>query len=107
MPLLVDLSRRDIVDVLTRQAGLLRDDDDLLEELAAMVDVTDARALSAAPAALARRAVRQWLADPTPPDAATVERVLGVARGNARACDVGGGREVRRSRQRLGLHTVG
>ncbi len=106
MPLLVDLSRRDIVDVLTRQAGLLRDDDDLLEELAAMVDVTDARALSAAPAALARRAVRQWLADPTPPDAATVERVLGVARGNARACDVGGGREVRRSRQRLGLHTV-
>lgn len=107
VPLLVDLSRRDIVDVLTRQAGLLRDDDDLLEELAAMIDVTDARALSAAPAALARRAVRQWLANPTPPDAATVERVLDVARGNARACDVGGGREVRRSRQRLGLHTVG
>lgn len=107
MPLLIDLAKRDMVDVLVRQAGLLRDDDDLLEELAAMIDVTDARALSAAPAALARRAVRQWLANPTPPDAATVERVLNVARGIARACDVGGGREVRRSRQRLGLHDVG
>lgn len=103
VPLLVDISRRDIVDVLTRQAVLLRDDDDLLEELAAMIDVADARALSAAPAALARRAIRQWLAHPTPPDAATIERVLSVARGDAKACEVGGGREVRRSRQRLEL----
>jgi tRNA(Ile)-lysidine synthase len=103
VPLLVDISQRDIVDVLTRQAGLLRDDDDLLEELAAMIDVTDAKALATAPLALARRAVRQWLAHPTPPDAASVERVLSVARGDMRACDVGGGRQVRRSRQRLEL----
>lgn len=107
VPLLVDISKRDIVDVLTRQAGLLRDDDDLLEELAAMIDVADARALATAPAALARRAIRQWLANPKPPDAATIERVLSVARGDVRACDVGGGREVRRSRQRLELLTSG
>jgi hypothetical protein len=62
--------------------------------------------LSITPVALARRAVRQWLASPLPPDAATVERVLAVARGEADACDVGGGREVRRSRQRLGLRTI-
>ena len=106
VPLLVDISKRDITDVLTRQAGLLRDDDDLLEELAAMIDTSDALALSAAPPALARRAIRQWLAHPTPPDAATIERVLSVARGHAKACDVGGGREVRRSRQRLELRTT-
>ncbi|MFM8644379.1 MAG: tRNA lysidine(34) synthetase TilS [Actinomycetota bacterium] len=104
MPLLIDISKRDIVDVLVRQAELLRDDDDLLDELAAMIDVTDARALSAVPIALARRAVRQWLANPLPPDASTIERVLAVARGDAAGCDVGAGRQVRRSRQRLGLH---
>ncbi|MFM8714174.1 MAG: TilS substrate-binding domain-containing protein, partial [Actinomycetota bacterium] len=104
MPLLIDISKRDIVDVLVRQADLLRDDDDLLDELAAMIDVTDAKALSAAPVAVARRAVRQWLANPLPPDASTIERVLAVAHGDAAGCDVGAGRQVRRSRQRLGLH---
>ena len=104
VPLLRNISHRDVVDVIVRQADLLRDDDDLLEELAAMIDVTDAKALRDAPPALARRAVRQWLANPLPPDASTVERVLAVARGDATACDVGAGRQVRRSRQRLGLH---
>ena len=106
LPLLSDIAKRDVVDVLVRQARTLRDDDDVLEELAAMIDPTDAKALSLAPVALARRAVRQWLANPLPPDAATVERVLAVARGEANACDVGGGREVRRSRQRLGLRPI-
>lgn len=103
IPLLADISKRDIVDVLVRQAQLLRDDDNLLDELAALIDVTDAKALSAAPSALARRAVRQWLSNPLPPDSATVERVLAVARGETTACDVGAGRNVRRSHQRLGV----
>jgi tRNA(Ile)-lysidine synthase len=107
VPLLVDIAKRDVVDVLARQAAILRDDDDVLEELAAMIDPTDARAISAAPLPLARRAIRQWLSNPKPPDLATVERVLAVARGEANACDVGGGRSVRRSRQRLELHVVG
>jgi tRNA(Ile)-lysidine synthase len=106
MPLLVDIAKRDVVDVLARQAAILRDDDDVLEELAAMIDPTDARAISAAPLPLARRAIRQWLSNPKPPDLATVERVLAVARGEANACDVGGGRSVRRSRQRLELHII-
>lgn len=103
LPLLGDIARRDIVDILVRQAAVLRDDNDLLEELAAMIDVADAQALSAAPVALARRAVRQWLSNPKPPDTATVERVLAVARGETRACEVGAGRRVRRSQQRLEL----
>ena len=101
--LLGDIAKRDVVEVLVRQADVMRDDDDLLEELAAMIDVEDAKALATAPVALARRAVRQWLANPLPPDAATVERVLAVAHGDATACEIGNGREVRRSHQRLGI----
>jgi tRNA(Ile)-lysidine synthase len=103
LPLLDELARRDLVPVLTRQADLLRDESDLLDDLAAAIDPTDAKLLAAAPLPLARRAVRLWLATDHPPDAATVERVLAVARGDAPACDVGAGRRVERSRQRLRL----
>ena len=92
--------------MLARQAELLRADADLLEELAAGLDPTDARALAAAPLPLARRAVRRWLrtgAEQHPPDRATVDRVLEVARGATVACEVGGGRAVRRSHGNLFL----
>jgi tRNA(Ile)-lysidine synthase len=103
LPLMAELSARDPVPVLTRQAALARDDDTLLESFAAVLDPTDARALAAAPIALARRAVRRWLAGAHPPDAATVERVLAVARGEVVATEVGGGRRVERHRQQLTL----
>lgn len=101
LPLMESLAKRDLVPVLTRQADLLRDDDDLLNELAAALDPTDALALASAPIALARRAIRSWLTNPLVPDSATVERVLEVARGNTLACDIGLGRQVRRSQQQL------
>jgi len=101
LPLLESLAKRDLIPVLTRQADLLRDDDDLLNELAAALDPTDAVALAHAPIALSRRAIRSWLTNPLVPDSATVERVLEVARGNTLACDIGLGRQVRRSQQRL------
>ena len=101
LPLLESLAQRDLVPVLTRQADLLRDDDDLLNELAGALDPTDAVALAHAPIALSRRAIRSWLTNPLVPDSATVERVLEVARGNTLACDIGLGRQVRRSQQRL------
>ena len=101
LPLLESLAKRDLVPVLTRQADLLRDDDDLLNELASALDPTDALALTNAPIALSRRAIRSWLTNPLVPDSATVERVLDVARGNTLACDIGLGRQVRRSQQRL------
>jgi tRNA(Ile)-lysidine synthase len=101
LPLLESLAKRDLVPVLTRQADLLRDDDDLLNELASAIDPTDALALAVAPVALSRRAIRLWLTNPLVPDSATVERVLEVARGNTLACDIGLGRQVRRSQQRL------
>ncbi|HRE02512.1 MAG TPA: TilS substrate-binding domain-containing protein, partial [Ilumatobacteraceae bacterium] len=85
----------------TRTADVLRAESDLLDDLATAIDPTDARALSDAPRALARRAVRMWLGGSPPVDFATVERVLAVARGDAGACDTVDGRRVRRSRQRL------
>jgi tRNA(Ile)-lysidine synthase len=104
MPLLDDVADRDTAGLLARAAALLADDADLLDELASALDPTDARALIAAPLPLARRAVRSWLCrDGYPPDRATVDRVLDVARGDASATDVGAGRRVRRSSQRLHL----
>lgn len=103
LPLLDDLAGRDVAAVLARQAELLRADDELLDSLAAVLDPTDAVALAAAPLPLARRAVRNWLRGEHPPDAATVERVLDVARGDAVACEIGGGRRVSRRAQLLTL----
>ncbi|TVR24649.1 MAG: tRNA lysidine(34) synthetase TilS [Ilumatobacter sp.] len=102
LPLLDRLAGRDMVPLLTRTADLARDDSQLLDELASTLDPTDARAVATAPRPLARRAVRRWLTvDGYPPDAATVDRVLGVAEGRVVACEVGAGRRVERSRQRL------
>jgi tRNA(Ile)-lysidine synthase len=103
LPAMNALAQRDLVPVFTRQAGLLRDDADLLDHLASTIDPTDAKRLVAAPLPLARRAVRRWLTTEHPPDAATVERVLRVAGGQASGCDIGAGRRVERSRQRLRL----
>ena len=107
LPLVADISGRDPVPLLVRSAGLLRDDDDLLDELAGSIDPTDALAVARAPLPLGRRAIRAWLADPYPPDLATVERVLRVARGEVPGCDVGDNRQVRRSKQRMTVHEVG
>ena len=103
LPRLDELAGRDLVPVLARQAALWRDDADLLDGLACEIDPTDARALAAAPPPLARRAVRAWLTAEHPPDLATVERVLAVARGEAIGCETNDGRRIRRHQQRLSL----
>lgn len=105
LPLLDEVAERDVRPLLARAAAVAATDVALLDELAAAIDPADAVALASAPTALARRAVRRWLRacdpDGRPPDLASVERVLAVARGDAVAAQVTGGIEVRRSRQRL------
>jgi tRNA(Ile)-lysidine synthase len=108
LPLASAIAERDVVPVLARTAALLRGDAELLDATAGALDPTDARALTGAPPAAARRAVRAWLtaaapsgAPPYPPSAAAVDRVLAVARGDATACQVAGIGRVTRSRQRL------
>ncbi len=111
LPLLDDVAERDVVPLLARLAALAADDVAELELAAGALDPTDARALAAAPPALARRAVRRWLRrhlpETHPPDAAAVARVLDVASGATRATEVRGGIEVRRSGQRLELRLTG
>ncbi|MBV8985888.1 MAG: tRNA lysidine(34) synthetase TilS [Acidimicrobiia bacterium] len=103
LPLLDDVAQRDVAALLARQADLLREEAAFLDALAESIDPTDAKALAAAPAPLARRAVREWLRGDHPPAAAAVERVLAVARGDAVATEVGDGRRVARTGQRLRL----
>ncbi len=107
LPLLASISGRDPVPVLVRQSELLGGEAELLDDLAAALDPTDARALAAAPEALARRALRTWLrpsdVERHPPSAAEVARVLQVVRGEAVACELAGGRRVQRSGGRLHL----
>lgn len=106
LPLLDDVGQRDVASVLARSASLLGDDAQLLDDLGAALDPTDAAALAAAPLPLARRAVRRWLVaaqPPHPPDSATVARVLEVAGGLRRATEVGGGWRVARTDGRLRL----
>ena len=106
VPLLADISHRDPVPILVRSADVLRDDDAMLEELSLAIDPTDALALAAAPLPLARRAVRRWLSNPYPPDVATIDRVLEVARGTVVACEIGENRRIQRSKQKLTLLIV-
>jgi tRNA(Ile)-lysidine synthase len=107
LPLLERGAARDLVPVLNRQADVLRDESDYLDELARAVWPHDlehpsARVLARMPRALARRAVRCWLGSP-PPSFDEVERVLAVAGNEIRATQLAGGRRVRRTRGEMVL----
>ena len=106
IPLLASIAERDVVPLLVRTGEHLGGVNQAVRTLAEELDPTDAVALRNAPDAIGGEAVRTWLRtvggpERHPPDAATVRRVLAVARGEARATDVGGGRRVRRTRGRL------
>jgi tRNA(Ile)-lysidine synthase len=109
LPLLSEVAGRDLVPVLARQAALMADDARLLESLSAALDPTDARRVARAPLPLARRAIRRWLrssdaggdVERHPPSSAEVARVLAVAGGGVRACELAGGRRVERHAGRL------
>ena len=133
LPLAAEIAGRDVVPLLARTAVLLRADAEVLDEAAGAVDPTDAHALAQASAGTARRAVRRWLAGPSPPEqgiatpgeatpaegtlparvamyppsAAAVERVLAVARGDVVACEVAGVGRIARHRQRLVVESTG
>ena len=105
LPLLADIAARDVVPVLARNAAVAAEAVDALDAWAATLDATDVDALLAVPRPLARWALRVWLAELTdaehPVDAASIERVLAVVDGRARACEVVGGWRVARTGGRL------
>lgn len=109
LPSLDDLADRDVAALIARQATLLADDADLLDELAAHIDPADVSALLAAPLPLARRALRRWLRpalDGRPPSAAALDRVLSVARGEVRGAEVAEGLRVDRRQGALVISTA-
>jgi hypoxanthine phosphoribosyltransferase len=113
LPLCAAIAGRDPVPLLARHAAVVRDEAALVDALAseALPEPADARAVAAASLPLARRAVRRLVrdagADGYPPSLAEVERVLGVARGDAVATELSGGRRVRRSGGRLRVEPDG
>jgi tRNA(Ile)-lysidine synthase len=113
LPLCAAVAGRDPVPLLARHATLVRDEVALVEAMAceALPDPADAREVAAASRPLARRAVRRLVGgggiEGYPPSLAEVERVLGVACGDAVATELSGGRRVRRSGGRLRVETDG
>lgn len=107
LPLLDSVAERDVVPLLSRLASLAAADADLIEQLAGELDPTDAAALAAAPTPVAAAAWRRWWSTTTgaahPTDLAATERVLDVAAGRARSCDVADGWRVGRTAGRLRL----
>jgi tRNA(Ile)-lysidine synthase len=110
IPALERAANRDLVPVLARQAEILRTESALLDELAdealraAGGREPSARSFAGLAPALARRVVRRWLGSP-PPSFDEVERVLRVARGEAVAAELAGGRRVARRDGLLRLGT--
>lgn len=112
LPLLADIGDRDPVPVLVRQADLFALVDEALAAQAATIDPTSAAELAAAPEAVAGAAVRAWLVavgvgEGYGVDAASVGRVLDVARGAHVATEVAGGWRVSRSGGRLSVRPPG
>jgi tRNA(Ile)-lysidine synthase len=107
VPFLDELAGRDVVPILARQAELAAEAVEALDAVAAGLDPTDARAVAAAPPAIGRWALRGWIRSTTgadhPLDAAAVDRALEVARGGARAAELGGGWRIARTERRLRL----
>ena len=106
LPLLNEIADRDMVPLLVRQAGVFAESAALLDDLAAELDATDAKAVAAAPRPLARLAIRAWLQRELggpPPGLAEVDRVLDVAANRAVGTQLEGGVAVRRTDQRLRL----
>lgn len=104
LPLLDDIAGRDVTSLLCRHSDVVADETEALRAVSKELDAADAVALAGAPAAVAAHAIRRWLCDAGrayPPNAATIARVLDVARGVAVAAEVGEGWRVRRSNQRL------
>jgi tRNA(Ile)-lysidine synthase len=115
VPLMNDVADRDVVPLLARQAGVLFDvgvwlDDVASADLALALGAADCRDLVTWPRARLTRWLRIHLATTTPegetypPSGDEIERVLRVVRGEVSACELGGGRRVSRSAQRLTLN---
>lgn len=109
VPLLSEIADRDVVPILARQARVMRDVSDYLDQAAEAIDPTDVVALREAPPVLAQVALRRWLREWSPerhpPGSAAIDRVMAVVRGEVVATELGGGLRVARTAGRLRIET--
>lgn len=93
LPLMDEISGRDVVPVIARQARVLAGDANLLDQLAADLDRADAKLLRRSPRPLAARVLRSWVREVTghPPDRASLRRMWSVVDGDAKAAEIPGG----------------
>ncbi len=109
LPLLNEVSGRDVVPILARQARLVAEDRAWLDELAAdsrALGEVDCRELVGWPRARLRRWLRARLGhgdERHPPSADELARALAVVEGRVRATELDGGRRLSRSGRRLHL----
>lgn len=107
LPLLTDIAGRDVVPLLSRTADHARSGIDFIDDAAQSIDPTDARAVAAAPGAVAAAAIATWVRNSTasdhPIDTASIERIIAVASGDHVAAEVSGGWRVSRSGQRMAI----
>lgn len=109
LPLMKQISGRDIAPLLSRTSDRARQMQDTITSLAASLDPTDTRSLQAAEPAMAAEALRQWLKDEAghPPSAAELDRVLGVVNHQAVSCQLTRGRQVLRTNGQLRIEETG
>ncbi len=105
LPLMNQISQRDVVEVIARNAALASDDSQFLDDLVADVDATDVKTLQVLPPTLQRRGLRRWLETVAgyAPDAAALDRVLQVVDGSRKACELAEIGRVQRSNQTLSI----
>lgn len=107
LPLLSEVAGRDVVPLLARTAELAAGQSRVVAALAAGIDPLDAARVAGSPPPVAAAALRGLWHERTgglpPPDRAAVDRMLEVASGSRRACDVARGWRLSRSRGRLRL----
>ncbi|MEG3586887.1 MAG: tRNA lysidine(34) synthetase TilS [Actinomycetota bacterium] len=105
LPLLNEIAERDLAPLLARQADVLRAGADYITQQTMDIDPTDCETLIKVHPVLAREAIRNWIWKERngnhPPDLATIERVLNVARLEMTATDIGGGWRVARTNRIL------
>lgn len=105
LPLLNEIAERDLAPLLARQADVLRAGADYIHQQTTEINPTDCEALIKIHPVLAREVIRNWIwksrNNDHPPDLATIERVLNIARLEITATDIGGGWRVARTNRIL------
>ena len=114
LPLLADIMERDVAPILHRQADVMFDDRQWLDQVTAVdhqldLERADCRKLAMWPTARLRHWLRRVLALTSPdgdtyaPSIEEITRAIAVVRGEVVACELAGGRRLARRQQQLTL----